>query len=164
MQSSTKKHVITLAAGVLLGAASTTLAGLWEKAELEHAANVRRDRSRRMEDNQRSASKTKDPDLRRLAERKAAIFKRSLELVGQYEAAIKTNERPKAKKLREAIHLLRLQAEGLNQAIELRTSILAYKLTPKPIREAVTPGLEDAAAAVENNTKAFDAGIAKLSQ
>jgi hypothetical protein len=154
----------TLALGVVLGLAGTSLAGLWNKAELNHARNVEKDRKARIRNNKAGMALVKDADIRRLTEAKIACYERSVQLIDRYKKAIKDDKLVQAKKLREALHLLRLQGESYNEAIELYTTSNGYKLARKPVKAALIGTLRETAKGLENQAKAYDAGIATLTQ
>lgn len=155
---------LALAIGVALGSASTGLAGLWNKAERNHARNVKKDRSTRVRNNKAALALTKHAPSRKLLEAKIAIFERSVTLTERYVQAIDADDLVAAKRLREALHLLRLQGESYNEAIELHATANGYRLARKPVQAAVIKTLRDTAKAVEDQAKAYDAGIAALTQ
>lgn len=153
-----------LALGVVLGVAGTCLAGLWNKAEMNHARNVEKDRKARIRNNKAGMKLVKDADIRRLTEAKIACYERSLQLIDRYKKAIEADQLVQAKKLREALHLLRLQGESYNEAIELYTTSNGYKLARKPVKAALIGTLRETAKGLEGQAKAYDAGIATLTQ
>ncbi len=154
----------TLALGVVLGVAGTSLAGLWNKAEMNHARNVEKDRKARIRNNKAGMTLVKDAEVRRLTEAKIECYERSLKLVERYKKAIEADDLVQSKKLREALHLLRLQGESYNQAIELYATSNGYKLARKPVKEALISTLRLTAKGLEGQAQAYDAGINTLTQ
>lgn len=156
------RHIPILA--LVLGFASIAFADtLWQKAERGHLRNVKANRKNRKVANE-TAAKISGPNVKRVQLAKAAIFGKSLELCDAYEAAINAKQRVKAKKIREAIHLLRLKAELLGQAQELYTTANGYKLAKKKVKAAVTETLRNTAKKIEAQASAYDEGIQALSQ
>lgn len=164
MNSNRLTLTATLACGVLLGVASTSVAGLWNKAEKNHARNVEKDRKARVRNNKGLLKLTRDKDIRPLIQAKIACFERSVQLVDRYKKAIDADDLVQAKKLREALHLLRLQGESYNEAIEVYTTSNGYKLARKPVKAALIGTLRQTAKSLENQAKGYDAGIAALTQ
>lgn len=156
--------VATLMLGVLLGASGTGLAGLWNKAERDHADQVEKDRRARVTVNEAALKLTKDPDRRKPIEAKLASFSRSLELMERYRAAIDADDLVTAKRLREALHLLRLQGESYTAAVEIYAAATGYKLARPEVKAALVPVLEETARSLENAGQAYDAGIAALTK
>lgn len=164
MRNRFKPSSSVLSLVVVIGVAGVSLAGLWNKVELEHARTVEKDRKARINTNKAGLTLVKDADIRRLTEAKIACYERSLELIERYRKVIEADDLVQAKKLREALHLLRLQGESYNEAIELYTTANGYKLAQKKVQEALIATLRSTAKGLEGQAQAYDAGISALTE
>ena len=154
--------LMTVAAAMCLTLLPVEAQAGWKENQLKQASTIERDRQNRRRINQNALKRETNPAIKTYIQRKLDVLDRTTEVLAIYRAAINANDKIKAARAREAIHLLRLELESMNTQIELNISKALYSVFGGAVKGEIIGHLDQLLAKSDAHTASFDPVIDAL--